>query len=153
MTIEDKFAILKRVAQIIERGTGIKWRITSFIRNSPSHHNGNALDIAPVIDDRDRGKYAAYALSDPILTKRRPLIRRIRNAVKLIPRLSSVRVGVFLETDHIHIGLFAPDGQPNVFYVWEKTKPNYPDTDARHEFPPFEVIDDVKGSRQGGANK
>lgn len=110
---------------------------TSFIRDSPSHWNGSALDIAPDISPSDMQHYAPYKnpKSDPILTKRPVLIKLLEAVPSRIPYLESCRVGIFLETDHIHIGLFTQDGGDHVFYLWGQPKPVYGDTQYRHALP------------------
>lgn len=128
--------ILKDVWKRVERGSGFRWRATSYLRQSPSHSKGIALDIAPDIHPKDRHKYAVYKMSDPVLYKREHLIRTLQNVVWDLPEYK-YSVGLFIEPDHIHIGLFIPDGTAprNKLYKWGTPKPIYGDTYERGKLP------------------
>lgn len=127
--------ILIKVWKIVEAHTGFRWKSTSYIRESPSHKIGVALDIAPDISPASKHLYAVENLSDPVLYKREPLMRLLQSAVKRIP-IFKYDVGLFVEPDHIHIGLFAREGQPsNRLFKWGTYKPIYPDSAERMKLP------------------
>jgi hypothetical protein len=122
-------------AALVERYTGYKWRITSFLRSSPSHQYGVALDIAPDIHPKDLHRYAVTRMSDPVLYKREPLIRALQNlALNSYPTAYSV--GIFIEPDHLHIQLFSPNNVPEYrIFKWKVPKPIYHDTYERMSLP------------------
>jgi hypothetical protein len=128
--------ILKDVWRRIEADTGFRWKATSYLRRSPSHHKGIALDVAPDISPRSRKYYAVYRRSDPVLYKREELMRRLQSTVHSLPRYK-YSVGLFMEPDHIHIGLFNHDGRfpANRLYKWGTPKPIYGDTYDRMTLP------------------
>lgn len=133
---------LLRVKAAIHKATGFEWDITSWIRESPSHKTGFALDIAPYIDPGSEQHYAFFQGSDPILSRRIPLLAKLRDALTYFNNTtfgkqvkSQFRIGIFVETDHVHIGVFAPDGMPNEVYAWPVPKSYYSDTNARNSLP------------------
>jgi len=130
--------VLATIWAVIERHTGFRWKATSWIRMSPSHQNGSALDIAPDISDTARDYYAVYHMSDPVLHKRPELIKRLQFAVQHMPKLTNAKAIVFVETDHLHLGLFSKDGigsSPVGLVLWGRVKPVYPDSADRHSLP------------------
>lgn len=116
----------------IESATGIRWYPTSYMRQSPSHRNGSALDLAPDIQKSSVPYYSAFNASDPVLYARTPLIKQLRQvALNLgLPR----KWGLFVENDHIHIGLFktrVPGSYQGEVSLWGSPKATYPDSDSR----------------------
>lgn len=83
----------------LQKAWGIPIRATSFIRNSPGHVAGYALDIAPTIP-RDR-PYAPREGRDPLLTNRQDLLAKLTRALKYAPS----GFFFFLETDHVHVAI------------------------------------------------
>lgn len=91
---------LLQIWKDIEKVTGYRWKCTSYIRNSPSHSKGHAIDLAPHISPRDTKLYAVHNQSDPVLYKRQPLVTALQ-------RLKGNRyasdgtnhLGVFIEPD------------------------------------------------------
>jgi len=130
----------------IERVTGHRWRCTSFLRQSPSHADGNAFDIAPDFTARSLPLYAASRGSDPVLYKRSILIRSLQ-LLKLNDYFSGAfdqqgteRVGtvIAIEPDHLHIGrvLLGPvNVTPTVILKWRIVKPVYSDSGVRSKLP------------------
>lgn len=123
---------LMAIHSAIERVSGHRWKPTSYMRDSPSHKNGSALDIAPDIYPSDAQYYAAFNKSDPVLYARVPLINqltRVSNSLKL-----PYKWGMYVENDHIHIGLFTtklPGLYKGEVNLWGSPKWIYPDTDER----------------------
>jgi len=137
--LQVKLPILMKVWNLVEDYTGFLWKATSFIRsqNAPSH-NGNALDIAPDITKADQSKYSLSAGSDPVLYKREPLMRALQAIAAEVHPDYSYDVGIFVESDHIHIGLFIPEDRSNPeirIYKWGALKESYGDTRARASLP------------------
>lgn len=97
--------IPKKFMIVIEllAATGISWRFTSFIRNSPNHKIGNAIDLAPFSLERVPNAYGYLAGVDPLLTQR-PLVLEYLTKVAIN---GPDGLGYFLETDHIHLNLLA----------------------------------------------
>lgn len=121
----------------IEWATGYRWRATSFVRDSPSHKTGRALDIAPDIDPADLSKYSVSNDSDPVLYKREKLLRKLQ-AVCKVHRDQTYDLGIFVEPDHLHLMLFTPqvkDDTTTQLFKWGVLKECYPDTYSRSKLP------------------
>lgn len=120
----------------IEEVTGFKWRITSFIRDSPSHMKATSLDIAPDIDEASKHAYAVTHKSDPVLYKRTGLIKKLVS-LQMRPQISpGVNVMIFIEPDHLHLNL--AQGQLSFEVIkWGVKKYCYKDTDQRSALPNF----------------
>lgn len=127
--------VLIKAMQDIERMTGHRWKVTSYVRESPSHRTGYALDIAPDISPAYAHMYAVTLGSDPVLYKRVPMIRALQEyAARATPKRFTI--GVFIEPDHLHIQLFDPQGAPEVRILkWKQPKPVYSDTNERMKLP------------------
>lgn len=128
--------LLLKATKCIEDATGHRWKVTSYIRESPSHKTGWALDIAPDISKKSERYYAVTRLSDPVLYKRVPLIRFLQQVV----RNTSFRpyvLGVFIEPDHLHMQLFRSTYSlpENMLFKWKQPKPVYSDTAQRMLLP------------------
>jgi hypothetical protein len=125
-------SILVGIMIAIERETGFRWKVTSWLRNSPSHQYGVSLDIAPDIDEQVSAEYAVNKGSDPVLYKRTALIRGLQRVAKkyCVPDYCA---GIYIEPDHLHIQLHDPAVRPNEIRVfkWKQPKPVYPDTNER----------------------
>lgn len=98
--------VLLKAMQLVETVTGHRWRVTSFLRASPSHSKGISLDIAPDIASSSRRFYSVFRRSDPVLFKRGVLMRQLKRIPRRFFNDSSFAIGFFVETDHIHIQLF-----------------------------------------------
>lgn len=139
VTLNVKLPILMKIWRLIESYTGFRWKATSFLRsqNAPSH-NGNALDIAPEFDQQSESKYSLASMSDPVLYKRAPLMRSLQRISADIRNDSPFTIGIFVEPDHIHIGIFkrqtGEDPRIQVF-KWGVTKEIYHDTVERSKLP------------------
>jgi len=132
---QEYLPILLHVWKIVEDTTKFRWRATSYIRSSPSHRQGIALDIAPDIAPTSKKFYAVTNMSDPVLYKRERLIRLLQKAVRRLP-IYKYDVGVFVEPDHLHISLFRRRGKPsNRLFKWGIYKPVYPDSSRRMKLP------------------
>lgn len=123
----------------IEKVTGHRWKCTSYIRNSPSHSKGHAIDLAPMIAPSDRKHYAVYNGSDPVLYKRVRLIRQLQ-LLKNRRYGKGNSIGIFIEPDHLHIQVLSNQGAENPTSVvkWGIPKPVYGDTEERLALPPTE---------------
>lgn len=122
----------------LERQTGFRWKCTSYIRNSPTHRKGQAIDLAPDWTAQAAPYYATNQGSDPVLYKREWLIRRLQ-ALKNTSLPNGMKIGVFIEPDHLHVQVIKPEEYlPNVSTVkWEIPKPVYGDTYERMALPIF----------------
>lgn len=127
---------LLKVMSAVEQYTGYKWKVTSFIRDSPNHKMACALDIAPDIASSSLADYAVTRRSDPVLYKRTPLIRALQKLCREV-KLPGSDVGLFIEPDHIHVQLFEPESLVPEIYVfkWKIPKPVYGDTYDRMKLP------------------
>lgn len=124
--------VLTQIHKAIELSTGHQWRPTSYIRQSPSHKNGSALDLAPDISPSSTPYYAAFNRSDPVLYARAPLINQLNRAAMLL-RIP-YKWGIYVENDHLHIGLFKTNLSglnKGEVILWGSPKWVYPDTDQR----------------------
>lgn len=127
--------ILIKAMQNIERYTGHRWKVTSYVRQSPSHKTGYALDIAPDISRSYEHLYAVNLGSDPVLYKRVPMLRALQRYAKSEPN-RVYTIGVFIEPDHLHLQLFDADGSPEIrIFKWKQPKPVYSDTHSRMKLP------------------
>lgn len=134
-------AFLPQFLQIwhdIEKVTGYRWRMTSYLRQSPSHRRGHAIDLAPWIAPEARSYYAVYNNSDPVLYKRAPLIRALQQLKNIDYSKNRFNdMGIFIEPDHLHIQVLAPNfqGNPTSVVKWGIPKPVYHDTYQRLKLP------------------
>jgi len=122
----------------IETETGYRWRVTSFIRESPNHKMACALDIAPDIARDSMKHYAVFKQSDPVLYKRIPLIKDLQRVCHYENPYSDTRFGIFIEPDHLHLQVFdVYPGQTSDIrlFKWKQPKEIYPDTLDRMELP------------------
>lgn len=106
-----KLQLLSRVAQSVTDQTGVPWQITSHVRESPGHKDGDSLDIAPrpLVEAHEKG-YAAQAGSDPVLFLRPTLLGALMTlALERQPYLGRYIVLVAVENDHLHLQLGIPD--------------------------------------------
>lgn len=120
----------------IEKVTGHRWKCTSYLRQSPSHSKGHAIDLAPHIAPSARQHYAVYNSSDPVLYKRIPLIRQLQT-LRNRRYAKGNSIGIFLEPDHLHIQILSNEGteHPVSIVKWGIPKPIYGDTDQRLALP------------------
>jgi len=139
-TSHQKYLIaLLQVVSAIEQVTQHRWRLTSFIRQSPNHKTACALDIAPDIAAQDAHAYAVTRGSDPVLYKRAPLVRQLQRVCREFVH-DNYDVGIFIEPDHLHLQLFTPSS-PTVMKVfkWKGPKQVYADTLERMVLPVTET--------------
>ena len=120
----------------LERATGHAWKITSYITNSPSHKKAQSIDFAPAIAPHAEKHYGVRNGSDPILHKRLKLITQLQTLkdIRYDPRND---LGVFIESDHLHVQALAPNAQSHPISIvkWGLRKPIYGDTDKRLLLP------------------
>lgn len=122
----------------IEKVTGHRWRMTSYLRQSPSHKRGHAIDLVPWIASDSRKFYAVYNNSDPVLYKRQPLftaLQKLKNVDYSKNRFNDM--GIFVEPDHLHIQVLAfnPQQARTSIVKWGIPKPVYNDTYSRVKLP------------------
>lgn len=124
---------LRGIKTAIESATGYTWRETSHIRLSPSHKDGTSLDLAPMIAENDKPHYGVYRLSDPILHKRPTLIKQLSSVIHSVPTTFPYSIGIFIETDHLHVQIFEKRVKPpfHILCPWGMPKYEYPDTTLR----------------------
>lgn len=126
----------------IEKATGHRWRMTSYLRNSPSHKRGHAIDIVPWIAPSARSYYAVYNNSDPVLYKRQPLISALQTLKNIDYSGNRFNdMGIFVEPDHLHIQVLAynPQQARTSVVKWGIPKPVYPDTYQRVKLPVTDI--------------
>lgn len=133
---------LVRAWELLEQATGYQWRATSHWRDSPSHSQGIALDVAPDIDPTAEHLYSVTHMSDPVLYKREPLIRALQQVHSDSLTNNNFNcpysIGYFIEPDHIHIHIAAPEegSDPTHDVIkWGGPKMVYPDTQERCRLP------------------
>lgn len=132
---EKYLPILLRLVTAIEEATGYKWRVTSYVRDSPSHKTACALDIAPDISPKSKKYYAVFNNSDPVLYKRLPLIRALQVVAERYDP-TPYSAGIFIEPDHLHVQLFTSEGAHVIRVIqWKQAKDIYPDTATRMKLP------------------
>lgn len=122
----------------VEKGTGYRWRSTSYWRMSPSHSRGISLDIAPDISPSDEAQYAVSYGSDPVLYKREKLLRDLQDVCASYTSLNQqYSIGIFVEPDHLHMQVFLRSDliTPMRLYKWKVPKKEYADTLTRMELP------------------
>lgn len=138
--IRVNLPVLLRVITAVEQATGHKWKITSYLRDSPSHRRAEAIDIAPDVANSALPFYAVYKHSDPVLYKRAPLIRSLQHLATSV-QPDKFDVGIFIEPDHLHIQLFIPETSPPRIRVfkWKLQKDVYRDSAQRMTLPMTEA--------------
>lgn len=98
---------LVAISQIIVVASNINWKITSWIRKSPTH-KGESMDIAPALTAKDG--YAHALSSDPILTKRQSLRTFLKDLAPSIANYLNMKrlpydLEIYIETHHLHLML------------------------------------------------
>lgn len=99
---EKAIAVPKRFKQAfdwIAQAWQVPVRATSYVRNSPGHSKGYALDVAPGLPGDFA--YAPRFKRDPLLTNRPDVLSALTAALPHSPR----GFLYFVETDHIHVVL------------------------------------------------
>lgn len=122
----------------LESVTGHRWKCTSYIRDSPSHRRGQAIDFAPEFSKDAEHLYAVHHNSDPVLYKREKLVKQLQKLVPIDFSMNGAnRIGVFIEPDHLHVQVLAPGEKPfpTSIVKWKIAKPIYKDTYERMELP------------------
>jgi hypothetical protein len=122
----------------LEEVSGHRWKCTSYIRKSPSHEVGQAIDLAPDISKESAPYYAVTAMSDPVLYKREPLLRQLQYLAQedFYPG-QDVSIGVFVEPDHLHVAALkrVSGPKPTAVVKWGIVKPVYSDSSVRATLP------------------
>lgn len=153
--IVNQYRHLQLIKAMIERACGYAWRETAFIKDSPSHYNGSALDLAPLISSESIPYYSFSKRSDPILHKRPVLRRKLRRVKNQFPSSFPFDVGVFIETDHLHVQLFRrTDSRTTAsyrLYSWGRPVDFYEDSANRQRLDDFPAT--TRGMRRLLANK
>lgn len=128
-----------RFWQDLERASGFRWKCTSYLRDSPTHIKGQAMDFAPDWDQRDAHLYSANQGSDPVLYKRQWLFQVLRSMRYNDYGGNRNQLGIFIEPDHLHVQVLkpTPGNFPTSVIKWQVPKPVYPDTYRRMELPVF----------------
>lgn len=133
--------ILLRVMDRLERITGYRWRITSFLRDSPSHRRGVSIDFSPDISESDLHKYGPFQNppSDPVLYKRTKLVRALQRLCRdPVLNREYADIGIYIEPDHLHVQLFSPESNKKNrvrLMKWRLIKPVYTDSARRSKLP------------------
>jgi hypothetical protein len=128
--------------QQVEDATGYRWMSTSYWRDSPSHQYGYALDIAPDVANDSKEYYSTSRWSDPVLYKRKILIRKLQTLKDDVTPAPLV-YGIFIEPDHLHLHIALPNARfkPGVYvFKWKVPKPVYDDTYERMKLPAFDIL-------------
>lgn len=119
----------------IEHALGYQWKCTSYIRQSPSHQHGIALDIAPDINPGCFKNYAVYKHSDPVLYKRTRLMRVLQRVATDTNWPYPTQAIIAVEPDHLHLHILTEiDSSLNTairLVKWKVPKPVYSDTNER----------------------
>lgn len=128
--------------QLLEEITGFRWKCTSYVRNSPTHLKGQAIDLAPEFAKSDEHYYATNNGSDPVLYKREWLIRRLQRMKNDPLPVPGMSIGVFIEPDHLHVQVLKPFADQSTIAVikWKVPKPVYKDTFERMALPMFREV-------------
>jgi protoporphyrinogen oxidase len=136
LSLTKYLPVLLSVATAIENATHYKWLVTSYLRDSPSHSQGVALDIHPDISEDSKPLYAVTNMSDPVFYKREPLIRALQQVSREV-NIPNYTVAVVIESDHLHLHIFNKDTSlPSVnVFKWKEAKPVYKDTYERMQLP------------------
>lgn len=128
--------VLLKLTSAIELATGYGWKVTSFVRQSPSHQFGVSLDIAPDLSASSFPSYSVAYGSDPVLYKRETLIRALQEVAArwVYPEND---LGIFIEPDHLHLQIFANGGASGTIRVikWKQVKNCYRDSSERINLP------------------
>lgn len=133
--VETSLPLLDKLWYLIEEATGYDWRNTSFLRESPSHKRGDAIDLVPVMDEDLKAVYAGTHGSDPVLHSRQGLIQLLRKLepIEISPFCDAI---IAIESDHLHVQLVKKDSagpNPVSIYRWAMAKPVYKDTVSRNK--------------------
>lgn len=141
MPLRTKEYIKKCLPQLIqlwlaiENATGYQWKCTSYMRKSPSHQHGIALDIAPDIAPASQRDYAVYSQSDPVLYKRTKLMRTLQDVAHDIKWPNDTQAIIAVEPDHLHLHILCEVDHsldtPVRVVKWKVPKDIYPDTNER----------------------
>lgn len=120
---------------LIEQVTGYKWKATSYIRQSPNHQYGVALDLAPDLAPASELLYSVHSRVNPFLYKRGILVRKLQKVIAITissrpPRPENVIIVV--ECDHLHLQLM--NGSPTLV-KWKAIKPIYSNSVPEHDLP------------------
>lgn len=118
---------------LIEQVTGYRWKPTSYIRQSPNHQYGIALDVAPDIQLSSEPLYAVHSRLNPFLYKRGVLVRKLQQVIPLLfSQGKKHNVIVVIECDHLHLQIMSG---PPTLVKWKAIKPVYSNSEAQHDLP------------------
>lgn len=139
-SVANLLPVFLAIWQAVEKATGHRWKLTSYIRNSPSHKKGHAIDLAPDFTPEADHLYAVSNGSDPVLYKRWTLIQQLQTLknVDFTGQFPTIITGIFIEPDHLHIQVLNNDEQlpnPTRIVKWQIVKPAYADSAARANLP------------------
>jgi hypothetical protein len=101
-----KIKIVEFISAVIKEldlNSNFKWKLTSWIRNSPSHKTGLAFDIAP--DLLENKTYGVSRRKDPFLNFRKDFIVKLKLIQPFLINQDFIPV-IFVESDHLHIYLY-----------------------------------------------
>lgn len=137
---ERLLPVFLQIWQAVEQVTGHRWKLTSYIRRSPSHHKGQAIDLAPDFTIQAEKHYGVHKGSDPVLYKRKTLIKQLSKlaSTDFTGNYPSEITGIFIEPDHLHIQVLANDDAlqtPTRVVKWKIVKPAYADSAVRAALP------------------
>jgi len=109
-----KLNVLLRAARAIQLATKLEWRQTAYIKDSPNHVNGDAIDLAPPSDLKG---YAHKAGSDPMLHRREALLRDLMRlaASRRVDNDLGLSILIAIENNHLHVQVMKDaklDGSP-----------------------------------------
>jgi len=105
LMLHEREVVKERFLDYLNMYSDVPWKVTSWIRNSPSHKNGNAVDYAPT---HFLG-YAVMSKRDPLLFFRSELIDWLEHISKLATATLSLRPLIFVESDHLHVYFMRPE--------------------------------------------
>lgn len=132
--VPTSLPVLLRAWDAIEAVTGYKWINTSFLRDSPSHKMGHAIDLVAKMDPELERVYALTHKSDPVLHSRLALMLKLLPLTKMsFSPLCDLVIAV--ESDHLHVQIVkrgSAGPHPTNIYRWADTKPIYNDTANRN---------------------
>lgn len=129
--------LLLKTWKEVEVFTGYRWKPTSYIRQSPNHQFGTALDIAPLFTPDAERLYSVHRKEDPFLYKRGVLLRKLQALIReaRLDMVARNNVVVVVECDHLHMQ-FMRNSLPSLV-KWKQPKPIYSDSFINQNLPMF----------------
>lgn len=105
----------------LETVTQVKWRATSYLRESANHKEGRSLDVAPLpMIEAVKGDYGTFAPRpfDPLLPNRSNFLSHLISNLPTAPK----GLGIFIETDHVHLQIMKTPTMSPVLARWPGPK-------------------------------